>query len=116
MLKMIDVLEQHLVQNFKYALTSSTSNFDDQLSQGILNAPELQLHHALSSFLLEHNPLEVAHALDISPERIQAIQSGAALSHENINDTAKVVALCLALETDTLAQVDIADSLQDYPI
>lgn len=50
MLKMIDVLEQQLVQNFKYALTSSTSNFDDQLSQGILNAPELQLHHALSSF------------------------------------------------------------------
>lgn len=116
MLKMIDVLEQNLVQNFKYALTSPTTNFDEQLNQGILNAPELQLHHALASFLLEHNPLEVAHALDISPDRIQAIQSGTALSHENIDDTAKVVALCLALETDTLFSVDIADSLKDYPI
>ena len=116
MLKMIDVLEPNLVQNFKYALTSPTPHFDEQLNQGILNAPELQLHHALNSFLLEHNPLEVADALDISPERIQAIQSGKTLSHENLNDTAKVVALCLALETNTLANVEVADSLQDYPI
>lgn len=116
MLKMIDVLEHNLVQNFKYAITSPTTNFDEQLNQGILNASELQLHNVLASFLLQHNPLEIAYALDISPERIQAIQSGAALSHENLNDTVKVVALCLALETDTLANVNIADSLQDYPI
>lgn len=116
MLKMIDVLDQNLVQNFKCALTSTTTNFDEQFNQGILNAPELQLHRVLNSFLLEYNPLEVAHALDISAERIQAIQSGTTLNHENINDTAKVVALCLALETNTLANVEIADSLQDYPI
>jgi len=38
------------------------------------------------------------------------------MKKENIADTAKIVALCLALETNALDQVEIADSLEDYPI
>lgn len=116
MLKMSDVLEQNLVQNFKCALTSPTINFEEELNQGILNASKLQLNNVIASFLLEHSPLELAQALDIHPDHIQAIQTDAALSRELLNDTAKVVALCLALETDVLESVYIPESLQDYPV
>lgn len=116
MLKMIDVLEHTLVQNFTSSLHSKMGSFDHQLNQGILNASELQLTNVINAFFIENDVLEVAHALDISPERIQSIQAGAALNQENLSDTAKLVALCLALETNALNTVEIADSLQDYPM
>jgi hypothetical protein len=37
-------------------------------------------------------------------------------TQDNLNDTAKVIALCLALETDALEQVNISQCLQDYPM
>lgn len=116
MLKMTDVLEHNLVQNFTHSLTSHISNFDEQLNQGILNASALQIQTAISTFFIENDANEVAQALDITPDRLHAIQTGAALSNENLNDTAKLVALCLALETNALAQVEIAECLQDYPM
>ena len=76
----------------------------------------LQIQTAISTFFIENDANEVAQALDITPDRLHAIQTGAALSNENLNDTAKLVALCLALETNALAQVEIAECLQDYPM
>ena len=122
MLKMSDVLEHHLVQNLSHALNSSTASsvatieVDDLLNQAILNASELQLQNAISAFLIDNDVLELAHALDISPENIQAMQSGDLLNHDKLHDTAKVVALCLALETNTLETVEIAECLTDYPM
>ncbi len=122
MLKMSDVLEHHLVQNFAHALNSSTSSsvatieVDELLNQAILNASELPLQNAISAFLIDNDALELAHALDISPENIQAMQSGDVLNHDYLHDTAKVVALCLALETNTLETVEIAECLTDYPM
>ncbi|KAA0984171.1 hypothetical protein FVA95_30460, partial [Pseudonocardia sp. EV170527-09] len=72
MLKMIDVLDQRLVQNFTQALQSPTPQFEEQLDQGILNASDLELNHAVTAFFNEVNAIEAAQALDISADRIQA--------------------------------------------
>ena len=110
MLKMIDVLDQRLVQNFTQALQSPTPQFEEQLDQGILNASDLELNHAVTA-------IEAAQALDISADRIQALQLGASFKDEQyLADLKKIVTLCLALETDALEQVEVFDSLQDYPM
>jgi hypothetical protein len=117
MLKMIDVLEQNLVQNFTHSLNTPTSQFDELLNQGILNASESALQKAVISFFNREDAIESAQALDISAERIQALQTGVALKDDRyLADTAKIVALCLALETDALNQLDISDCLQDFPV
>ena len=117
MLKMIDVLDQRLVQNFTQALQSPTPQFEEQLDQGILNASDLELNHAVTAFFNEVNAIEAAQALDISADRIQALQLGASFKDEQyLADLKKIVTLCLALETDALEQVEVFDSLQDYPM
>lgn len=117
MLKMIDVLEQNLVQNFTHSLNTPTSQFDELLNQGILNASESALQKAVVSFFNREDAVESAQALDISAERIQALQTGVALKDDRyLADTAKIVTLCLALETDALNQLDISDCLQDFPV
>lgn len=117
MLKMIDVLEQSLVQNFTHSLNTHTSQFDELFNQGILNASDSALQKAVVSFFNRADAIESAQALDISAERIQALQTGTALKDDQyLADTAKIVALCLALETDTLTQLEISDCLQDFPV
>ncbi|MBI0393582.1 hypothetical protein [Acinetobacter bereziniae] len=115
MIKMIDVLEQNLVQNFIHSLSAQTEHLDE-LIEGILKASDRDVADAINDFLNINNASDLAQALDIQQERIEAIQSGLAMKKENIADTAKIVALCLALETKALDQVEIADSLEDYPI
>ena len=117
MLKMIDVLDQRLVQNFTQALQSPTPQFEEQLDQGILNASDLELNHAVTAFFNEVDAIEAAQALDISADRIQALQLGASFKDEQyLADLKKIVTLCLALETDALEQVEVFDSLRDYPM
>ncbi len=117
MLKMIDILEQSLVQNFTHSLNTHTSQFDELLNQGILNASDSALQKAVISFFNRADAIESAQALDISADRIQALQTGVALKDDQyLADTAKIVALCLALETDTLTQLEISDCLQDFPV
>lgn len=117
MLKMIDVLEQSLVQNFTHSLNSHTSQFDELFNQGILNTADSALQNVVVNFFNRADAIESAQALDISADRIQALQTGVALKDEQyLADTAKIVALCLALETDALAQVEVSDCLQDYPM
>ncbi len=117
MLKMIDVLEQSLVQNFTHSLHSHTSQFDELLNQGILNTPDSALQKAVISFFNRADAIESAQALDISAEGIQALQSGISLKDDQyLADTAKIVALGLALETDMLTQLEISDCLQDFPV
>jgi bacterioferritin (cytochrome b1) len=115
MIKMIDVLEHNLVQNFIHSLSAQTEHLDE-LIEGILQTSHPDVTDAINNFLNLNNTSELAEALDIQQDRIEAIQSGLAMKKENIADTAKIVALCLALETNALDQVDIADSLEDYPI
>ncbi|BAP37564.1 hypothetical protein ACNPQK_09245 [Acinetobacter guillouiae] len=115
MIKMIDVLEQNLVQNFIHSLSAQTEHLDE-LIEGILKASDHDFEHAMNDFFKTNDAAEVAQALDIHQERLDAIQSGLAMKKENIADTAKIVALCLALETNALDQVEIADSLEDYPV
>lgn len=110
MLKMIDVLENSLVQNFSLSLT------DEQLHQGILNASEKELQFAVADFFRHHDPLETALALDIRPETLQDLQLGINLQATHLHETAKLAALCLALETNTLQQVEVSDCLYDYPM
>lgn len=116
MLKMIDVLAQNLVQNFNHALSTPSEQLDELLNQGILNTSEDQLRNAMAAFFDREDALEVAQALDIPQEDLHALQAGLALKDENLSETAKIVALCLALETDSLAQVEVSDCLQDYPM
>ena len=115
MIKMIDVLEQNLVQNFIHSLSAQTEHLDE-LIEGILKASDHDFEHAMNDCFKTNDAAEVAQALDIHQERLDAIQSGLAMKKENIADTAKIVALCLALETNALDQVEIADSLEDYPV
>jgi len=117
MLKMTDVLEQNLVQNFSKALFSSTDLITEQLNQGILNASDAELKHAILHFFNQVDAVEAAQALEIPAERINELQQGIALKdEESLADTLKVVALCLAMETGSLDQVEVYDCLQDYPM
>ena len=116
MLKMMDVLEHNLVQNFSHSLNQASEQLDELLNQSILDTSEEQLHKVMSAFFKREDALETAQALDICQEDLQSLQAGLALKDEHLCDTAKIVALCLALETDSLAQVEIPDCLQDYPM
>ena len=117
MLKMTDVLGQNLVQNFSKALFSSTDLITEQLNQGILNASDAELKDAILHFFNQVDAVEAAQALEIPAERINELQQGIALKDEkSLADTLKVVALCLAMETGSLDQVEVYDCLQDYPM
>ncbi len=115
MIKMTDVLEHNLVQSFIQSLSAQNEHFDE-LIQGILNASDHDFENAMRHFFTSNNPLEVAQALDINQDRLEAIRSGLAMQKENLADTAKIVALCLTLETNSLGQIEVADSLEDYPV
>ena len=115
MIKMIDVLDQNLVQNFIDSLSAQTEQLDDFI-EGILKASNHDFDHVIQQFFTTNDAQEIAQALDINQDRLQAIQTGFAMQQENIADTAKIVALCLALETDALNQVHVAESLEGYPI
>ena len=117
MLKMTDVLEQSLVQNFTHGFASiPVTQLDEQLNQSILNASEQSLQHLVAAFFQRPDAEQTAHALDISAECVQALQQGVALKAQYLPETAKIAALCLALETNALQQLDVADSLQDFPM
>ena len=117
MLKMTDVLEQSLVQNFTHGFSAtSNSQLDEQFNQSILNAPDTALQTAVAAFFQRPDAIQTARDLDISAESIAALQQGVALKAEYLTDTAKIAALCLALETDALQQINVSDSLQDFPM
>ena len=117
MSKMIDVLEQSIVQNFKHAVLYSHDFTSEQLYQSILTVPDADLKDAFSHLFSIEDVSEVAAALEIPSERIAEIKAGIALKDEmKLADTAKVVALCLAIETDTLHQIEVSDGLQDFLI
>ena len=116
MLKMVDVLEQNVVQNFTHSLNQASDQLDELLNQSILNTSEEQLRTAISAFFKREDAMLAAAALDICQEDLHALQAGLALKEEHLSDTAKIVALCLALETDSLTQVEVSDCLQDYPM
>ncbi|MBL8322432.1 MAG: hypothetical protein JNJ93_09200 [Acinetobacter sp.] len=117
MLKMMDVLEQSLVQNFSDSLFSPAEQCDAQFSQELLNVADIDLQNIVSAFFMRADAADIAHALDIQAETAEAIQAGADLKDEAfMAATAKIVAYCLAVETGAFNQVDVPDSLQDYPM
>ena len=117
MMKMIDVLGHNIIQHFSHALNVSSNQFDQQLDQQLLNASDAELNDAITAFFNDVNAFETAQALDISIDHIQALQLGLSLKRsEYIEDIKKIAMLCLALETDALFDVEVADSLRDYPI
>lgn len=116
MLKMIDILDSGLVKNFTHAFSNQLDNLDELIHQGMLNCSNTLLEQAIVHFMNQNDPADLAEALDINQQSLVDIQSGFALKKQNLAETAKIVALCLALETDALNQVNIAESLKDYPI
>lgn len=117
MFKMVDVLDKNLVQNFILSLQSPCESLDEQFKQGISALPEQHIDLLFSQFLKQEQCLEMLQAIDLTHERLTALQhSQCFTTQDNLNDTAKVIALCLALETDALEQVDISQCLQDYPM
>lgn len=117
MLKMIDVLEHSSVQNFSDSLLSDAEHNEAQFHQELRDMSDIDLANIISVFFLNDQAVDIAHALDISADSLQQIQAGANLKAENLIDaTAKIAAYCLAVETDMLNRVEIADCLQDYPM
>jgi len=117
MSKIIDVLGQNIIPNFIHALNTPNNQFDEQLNHKILNASEAELNDAITSFFNEVNAFETAQALDIHIDHIQALQLGlSAKNSQYLSDVKKIVMLSLALETDILANLEISDCLQDYPM
>ncbi|WP_173911231.1 hypothetical protein [Acinetobacter sp. Marseille-Q1618] len=113
--KISDVLEHSLVQKFVHSLSAQTEQLDE-LINGLLSAPQPDLNQAIAHFIANQETHNFAYALDIQKENLNAIQNGLALKKENLADTAKIVALCLAMEADTLSQLEVAESLQDFPM
>ena len=116
MLKMIDVLDSGLVQNFTHSFSTHLEELDELIHKGILDSSDNELKQAIANFMDQNDPTDLAYALDINQQCLDDIRSGLALKKQNLADTAKIVALCLALETDRLDEVDIAESLKDYPM
>ena len=114
MFKMIDVLDQTLVQNFTHSLNSPTE-LDDLFRQSLLNLSEIELQNVVAHFFAQDNAIAKAKALELSDEAIQRLQTGenltqgAALTH-----TSKIVALCLAEEIDAFSQVQVSEISTDY--
>lgn len=113
--KMSDVLEHSLVQNFVLSLSAQTEQLDE-LIDAMLNAPQPDLNQAITHFVANQENYDFAHALDIQKENLNAIQNGLALQKEHLADAAKIVALCLVLETNTLPQLNVAESLDGFPM
>ncbi|MEG0342040.1 hypothetical protein ACK1JC_08420 [Acinetobacter sp. TY2] len=113
MLKMINVLDASLVQNFTHSFSNHVEDLDEQMRQGILSSSDIELKKVIANFMDQNNPTDLADALDINQQCLEEIQTGLALKKQNIAETAKIVALCLALETDGLNQLNIADSIAD---
>lgn len=117
MLKMVDVLEQTIVQSFAHSLCGSNEQITEQLNQSILNAADADLKAAIIHFFEKIDIHEAAQALEIPVERIATLQQGIQLKDEQyLADTLKIVALGLAMETNSLDKFEISDSLQDYPM
>lgn len=115
MFKMIDVLEQNFAQTFPHALNQDADRISEQLQMSILNASEIDLKNAINHFLDTQDASETALALDISTERLNELKSGIALKDASkISDTLKVVALCLALESDSLDLLEVSDISTEY--
>lgn len=113
--KISDVLERSLVQNFVVSLSAQTEQLDE-IIDAMLNAPQHDLNHAIVQFIASQESHDFARALDIQKENLNAIQNGLALQKEHLADAAKIVALCLALETNSLKKLNIAESLNDFPM
>lgn len=117
MLKMVDVLEKNLVQNFILSLQTPNNAFDEQFKQALLHVPNQQIETLFDQFLQQEQSVEMLQAIDLTTERVQVLQNSQTFTtQDNLNDTAKVMALCLAIETNAFDQVDISACLQDYPM
>ena len=117
MLKMVDVLEKNLVQDFILSLQTPSESFDEQFKQGLINVPTEHIETLFCQFLAQDQSVEMLQAIDLTTERLQDLQSSQSFTaQDNLNDTAKVMALCLALETNAFTQVNIGECLQDYPM
>ena len=117
MLKMIDVLGQDIVQSFCNSLSTASEHVTELLHEGILKASDHDLKAAIAGFFNRLDAVDIAAQLDLSEQRIAELQQGVALKDEQfLADTFKIVALGLALETNSIDHVEVSDSLQDYPI
>ncbi|ANF81907.1 hypothetical protein A3K93_06690 [Acinetobacter sp. NCu2D-2] len=117
MSKMIDVLEQQVVQNFSQAFFHSSDLVAEQLKNSVLNASEAKLKDAIAAFFKTFNANEAAQVLEIPTERIGDMQNGVALKDESgLVDTLKVVTLCLAMETNLIEKIEVSDCVKDFPM
>ena len=117
MLKMVDVLGQDVVQSFSNSLFTASEQVTHLLNEGILKASDHDLKAAIVNFFQRLDVQDIAAQLDLSEQRIAELQAGIALKDEQyLADTFKVVALGLALETNSIAQIEVSDCLQDYPM
>lgn len=117
MFKISDVLTSNLVQNFNHAFANTpTPRLDEQLQQSILNTPNTELQKLMTHFFQRQDAFDVLHALDIAIEDIAPLQHNSALKSKYLLETTKIVAFYLALENNIFAQLNIADSLNDYPM
>ncbi|MGY5393032.1 hypothetical protein XA39_06975 [Acinetobacter tandoii] len=114
MFKMIDVLDQTLVQNFTHSLNSPTE-LDELFRQSLLDLSEIELQNVVAHFFAQDNALAKAKALELSDEAIQNLQTGENLTQgATLTHTSKIVALCLAEEIDAFSQVQISEISTDY--
>lgn len=117
MLKMTDVLEQDLVQNFSNSLFTASEQVTTLLNEWILKASDQDLKNLIVGFFQRLDSTEIATQLDISEQRIADLQTGISNKDEQfLADAFKIVALGLALETQCLDKIEVSDCLQDYPI
>lgn len=114
MFKMIDVLDQNLVQNFTTSLNSATE-LDELFGQSLLDLSEIELQNVIAQFFAQKDALAKAKALDISDEAIAQLQTGENLTQTtSLTQASKIIALCLAEEIDAFAQVEVSDISVDY--
>jgi L-lactate utilization protein LutC len=117
MSNIIDVLEQSLVQKFPVALLESSEQFTEQLHKSLADVSDIELYNAIRQFCDNMNAEDAVHALDLKHSFADLLDSADKIKHEDfMSDITKLVALCLAYETDSLTQLDIFQPLQDYPV
>jgi hypothetical protein len=115
MSKIADLFEHNLIQNFNQLFTEADA-IESLLHKNIQQSSAENVNTIITQFFNLPEATETALALDLQHDEIQTLKQTTSMNDENLSSIAKIVAFLLAQETNAFEQVEVFESLQDYPM
>lgn len=115
MSKIADLFEYNLIQNFNQLFTEADA-IESLLHENIQQSSDEDLKIMITQFFNLPEATETALALDLQYDEIQTLKQITSMNDANLSSIAKIVAFLLAQETKAFEQVQVFESLQDYPM